>query len=74
MTRWGNLVIGVLALGIIALSVFMLERGRAVLVITDLAVVTTPATLYQQPGPETGRWWWWRMVLPDHGSCCRPIR
>lgn len=50
MTRWGNLVIGVLALGIIVLSAFMLERGRAGLVITDLAVGTTPATLYQQPG------------------------
>jgi hypothetical protein len=43
-------VIGVLALAIIALSVFMLERGRAGLVVTDLAVGTTPATLYQQPG------------------------
>ena len=43
-------LIGVLALGIIALSVFMLERGRAGLVITDLAVGTTPATMYQQPG------------------------
>ena len=50
MTRWGSLVIGVLALGIVALSVFMLERGRVGLVITDLAVGTTPATLYQQPG------------------------
>lgn len=52
MTRWGNLVIGVLALGIIALSAFMLEWGRAGLVITDLAVGTTPATLYQQPESE----------------------
>ncbi|MCX7286814.1 MAG: alpha/beta hydrolase [Rhodobacterales bacterium] len=48
----GSLVIGVLALAIIALSVFMLERGRAGLVITDLAVGTTPATLYQRPGSE----------------------
>jgi pimeloyl-ACP methyl ester carboxylesterase len=52
VTRWGSLVIGVLALGIIALSVFMLERGRAGLVITDLAVGTTPVTLYQQPGSD----------------------
>jgi len=52
VTRWGNLVVGVLALGIIALSVFMLERGRAGLVITELAVGTTPATLYQQAGSE----------------------
>ena len=50
MTRWRNSLIGALALGIIALSVFMLERGRAGLSITDLAVGTTPATLYQQPG------------------------
>ncbi len=50
MQRWGNILIGVLALGIIALSVLMLERGRAGLVITDLAVGTTPATLYHQPG------------------------
>ncbi|MDO8883674.1 alpha/beta fold hydrolase [Pseudotabrizicola sp.] len=49
MTRWSNLVIGVLALGIIALSAFMLERGRAGLVITDLAAGKTPATLYHQP-------------------------
>jgi hypothetical protein len=48
--RWGGLVIGVLALAIVALSVFMLERGRAGLVVTDLAVGTTPATLYHQPG------------------------
>lgn len=48
--RWGGLLTGVLSLGIIALSVFMLERGRAGLVITDLSVGTTPATLYQQPG------------------------
>lgn len=50
MKRWGGLVTGLLALGIVALSVFMLERGRAGLVITDLAVGSTPATLYQQPG------------------------
>ena len=50
MKRWGGLVIGVLALAIVALSLFMLERGRAGLAITDLAVGTTPATLYQQPG------------------------
>jgi Serine aminopeptidase, S33 len=50
--RWSNLLIGALSLGIIALSVFMLERGRAGLVITDLAVGTTPATLYQRPGSE----------------------
>lgn len=49
MKRWGNILIGVLALGIIALSVLMLERGRAGLVITGLAVGETPATLYQQP-------------------------
>jgi hypothetical protein len=48
--RWGGLVIGVLALAIVALSVFMLERGRAGLVVTDLAVGTTPATFYHQPG------------------------
>lgn len=52
MTRWGSLVIGMLSLGIIALSAFMLERGRAGLVITDLAVGKTPATLYRQPGSE----------------------
>jgi DNA helicase-4 len=45
-------VIGVLALAIVTLSAFMLERGRAGLAITDLAVGTTPATLYQQPGSE----------------------
>lgn len=50
MKCWGGLVIGVLALAIVALSVFMLERGRAGLVITDLALGTTPATFYQQPG------------------------
>ncbi len=52
MNRWGGLVIGVLAIGIVALSVFMLERGRAGLVITDLTVGTTPATLYRWPGSE----------------------
>lgn len=52
MTRWGSFVIGVLSLGIIALSTFMLERGRAELVITDLAVGTMPVTLYQQPGSD----------------------
>ena len=52
MARWGNLVIGVLSLGIIALSAFMLERERAGLTITDLAVGTTPVTLYQQPGSD----------------------
>lgn len=50
--RWGSLVVGVLSLGVIALSAFMLERGRAGLVITDLAVGTTPATLYLQAGSE----------------------
>lgn len=50
--KWrGGVLVGVLSLGVIALSVFMLERGRAGLVITDLAVGTTPATLYQRPGP-----------------------
>jgi len=48
--RWGRLVVGVLSLGIIALSVFMLERGRGGLLITDVAVGMTPATFYQQPG------------------------
>jgi pimeloyl-ACP methyl ester carboxylesterase len=50
MKRWGNLVVGVLSLGIIALSVMMLERGRAGLEVRDLTVGTTPATLYTQPG------------------------
>jgi len=48
--HWGSLVPGLLSLGIIALSVFMLERGRAGLVITDLTEGMTPVTLYQQPG------------------------
>ncbi len=50
MKRWGSMVIGGLAVIAVALAVFMLERGRTGLVITDLAVGTTPATLYQQPG------------------------
>ncbi len=50
MKRWGSVVIGLLSFGIIALSVFMLERGRAGLAITDFTVGTTPVTLYQQPG------------------------
>jgi hypothetical protein len=61
MKRWGNIAVGLLALGLVALSVFMLERGRAGLVITDLTVGTTPATLYQQPG-STGP-----LVVVAHG-------
>ncbi len=61
MTRWGGLVTGLLALGIVALSVFMLERGRAGLVISDLAIGSTPATLYQEPG-ATGP-----LVVVAHG-------
>ena len=52
MKRWDNIVVGVLALGIVALSVFMLERGRAGLAITDMMLGTTPSTLYQQPASE----------------------
>lgn len=59
--RWGSLVPGLLSLGIIALSVFTLERGRAGLVITDLTVGMTPATLYQQPGSAGP------LVLVAHG-------
>jgi hypothetical protein len=59
--RWGGLVTGVLAIGIIALSVFMLERGRSGLEITELSAGTTPATLYQQAG-STGP-----VVVVAHG-------
>ena len=67
MKRWGKIAVGLLALGLVALSVFMLERGPAGLVITDLTVGTTPATRTSSRG-RLGRWWWWRMVLPARVS------
>ena len=67
MTRSRTLVIGVLALGVIILSVLMLERGRAGLVVTDLAVGATPATFYRQPG-SNGPLVVVAHDLPDHGS------
>ena len=50
MRRRRDLALGLVAVVVIALSVWMLERGRAGLDITDMTVGTTPATLYQQPG------------------------
>ena len=50
MTRIWGLAVGMAAAAVIVLSVIMLERGRAGLVITEMAVGTTPATLYRQPG------------------------
>jgi hypothetical protein len=50
MQRWGRMTVIVLALGLVSLSVLNLERGRAGLVISDLTVGTTPATLYRQAG------------------------
>ncbi len=47
LSRWA---VSLVALALIGLSVWMLERGRAGLDITELAVGTTPATLYQKPG------------------------
>jgi Serine aminopeptidase, S33 len=44
-----SLVTALTALAVIILSVVMLERGRAGLQITDVAVGTTPATFYQRP-------------------------
>lgn len=41
--------VSLVALALIGLSVWMLERGRAGLIITEMAVGTTPATLYQRP-------------------------
>lgn len=52
MTGWKRLAFGAVALGIIALSVVMLERGRAGLVVRDMVVGTTPATVFAQPGAQ----------------------
>lgn len=59
--RWGNAFVVVLALAIIAVSAWMLERERTGLVVSDLAVGTTPATLYRKPG-ESGP-----LVVVAHG-------
>ena len=59
---------GVAALLVIVLSVWMLERGRAGLVITEMAVGTTPATLYRLPD-ATGP-----LVVVAHGFAgSRPL-
>ncbi len=50
MQRWKDLVTGALAVVAIALSVWMLERGRVGVSIADVAVGTTPATVYQRAG------------------------
>ena len=42
-------ITAILALIVIALSVVMLERGRAGLLISEMDIGTTPATLYQTP-------------------------
>jgi pimeloyl-ACP methyl ester carboxylesterase len=54
---WTSLI----AVVVIALSVWMLERERAGLLITEMSVGTTPATLNQQPG-QTGP-----LVVVAHG-------
>ena len=45
-----GLVTGLVAAALIALSVWMLERGQAGLILSDISVGTTPATVYRQPG------------------------
>ena len=42
----------VAAIMLIALSVWMLEQGRAGLTLTEVMVGTTPATLYRKPGED----------------------
>lgn len=44
-----QLLVGLISVVLVGLSLFMLERDRAGLQISDLTVGTTPATLYQQP-------------------------
>ncbi len=50
MTRRLRWVSGAVAICMIALSVWMLERGRSGLVQQAMTIGTTPATLYQLPG------------------------
>ena len=56
-----RIAIGLLAMVLVAFSVFMLERERAGLEISPFNVGTTPVTLYQQPG-QTGP-----VVVVAHG-------
>ena len=49
-----NPVLGMIALGIIAISVWMLESGQSGLAVSEMTIGTTPATLYRssaQSGP-----------------------
>lgn len=56
------LILGIIALILIVLSVFMLERARAGLEISSFNVGTTPVTLYQAPGQTSGP-----VVVVAHG-------
>lgn len=56
-----HILIGIVAIALIVLSVFQLERGRVGLLISSFDAGTTPVTLYQLPS-ETGP-----IVVVAHG-------
>lgn len=60
--RRAPLIVLVLALGFAVLSIAKLESGRAGLVATDLAIGSTPATVWRQQGEQAGP-----LVVIAHG-------